>query len=183
LSLIKQKQTFHLLSKVPADLIPLLGKRELRFSLEYSENTHAIHGAHQGFSEVDIHCLWWVLDSDHQAAHCKIFMKGLPVSLVGCKDNNKDEVEERNRGGLHYCQNVGTTMVSTGALFGTSYEFRTLFKRKNKDERVRCQLSGRKVHCQDALNRYNKKGLLGLLREDGCDIPCGDRRYWVGALN
>ena len=36
-------------------------------ALKFSEHTHVINGAPQGFSEVDMHCPWWGLDSEQQA--------------------------------------------------------------------------------------------------------------------
>jgi len=41
LYLFKQNQTFHYRARVPADLIPILGKRELRFSLKTGDRKQA----------------------------------------------------------------------------------------------------------------------------------------------
>jgi len=37
-------------------------------ALKYSEHTHVIDGAPQGYSEVDMHCPWWGLDNRQRAA-------------------------------------------------------------------------------------------------------------------
>ena len=41
LYLIKRNQTFHYRARIPADLIPILGKREVRFSLKTANRKKA----------------------------------------------------------------------------------------------------------------------------------------------